>query len=90
MTTNRIDQYTNRWLWCSLFGSPRVIKESSFVSSFFRRKGEVIRRTTVILESSISSFVSQSSLSRKRIQKFSVQLWSSNQRTTEAEEVTDP
>jgi hypothetical protein len=26
---------------------------------------------------------------RKRIQKFSVQLWSVNQRTTEAEEVAD-
>jgi hypothetical protein len=47
------------------------------VHSFVSHKREVIRKSVVV------------QVSHKRIQKLSVQLWSVNQRTTEAEEVTD-
>jgi hypothetical protein len=77
MTTDGTDQYMNCWFWWSLIGLPQVIKDSNLPGrEFADLSANKSIHTGVVNEDSF-------------IRELSVQLWSVNQLTTEAEEVAD-
>jgi hypothetical protein len=71
----------------------QIIRNEHFdvvVSNWFTLSYKQSSFVNLLIYSQVQFVREFNPFSRNRIQKLSVQLWSVNQRTTEAEEVTDP